>query len=125
MKDLESTFGALGMKLGDLGEALGRVAREAAEQVADGARGAAEQFQDFAAILRPVLGEDGELTRDELLAALRDTENATPEYQQMRVRMREFLAKHGEEAFARWVRNDFTVRWTREGFRMTGETRHE
>ena len=122
MKDLESTFGALGMKLGDLGEALGRVAREAAEAVADGAQGAAEQFRDFAAIVEPVLGEDGKLTRDELLAALRDQENATPEYEQMRSRMREFLTKHGDEAFARLVRHDFTVEWTEKGFRLTGRT---
>lgn len=122
MKDLEKAFGALGLKLGDLGDALGRAAREAARGLAEGARGAAVQFQDFTAILKPILDSDGKVTRDELLAALRDQESTTPEAEEMRARMREFLAKHGDEAFARLVRHDFTVEWTEEGFRMTGET---
>ena len=93
--------------------------------MSEGALGAATQFQDFMAILRPVLGADGKLTRDELLAALRDEQNSAPEYEEMRARMREFLAKHGDDAFARLVRTDFTVAWTDDGFRMTNETHQE
>ena len=125
MKDLSKSFEGFGMRLGDLGKALGEVAREVAETVADGAQGAAQQFQDFAEIMKPLLGDGRKLTRDEFLAALRDNANSGPEYETMRANMREFLAKHGDEAFARLVRHDFEVEWTPKGFKMTSGVRSE